>query len=55
MCYPTTCPNCRKTTWGGCGQHADSVMKSVPAAQQCTCAGTSDSARRGFFSTFFGR
>lgn len=38
MCYPLTCPRCAKTTWGGCGEHVDSVMATVPAAQQCTCA-----------------
>lgn len=40
MCYPATCPRCGKTTWGGCGQHVDQVMRSVPPAQQCTCAET---------------
>jgi hypothetical protein len=37
MCYPVTCPNCRKTGWGGCGQHVDAVMRSVPAGDRCTC------------------
>ena len=55
MCYQTTCSSCRRTTWGGCGQHADSVMKSVPAAQRCTCTGDRRPARKGFLSSFFGR
>ena len=33
MCYPVQCPKCGKTSWGGCGQHVDSVMRSVPASQ----------------------
>ncbi|MEZ5133375.1 hypothetical protein [Mycolicibacterium sp.] len=37
MCYPATCPRCGKTTWGGCGEHAEQVMRNVPAGQQCTC------------------
>ena len=37
MCYPVACPNCGKTGWGGCGQHVDAVMRSVPAADRCTC------------------
>ncbi|MEZ5152390.1 hypothetical protein [Rhodococcus zopfii] len=37
MCYPVTCPNCGKTGWDGCGQHVDAVMRSVPAADRCTC------------------
>lgn len=37
MCYPVECPTCRKTTWAGCGEHVDQVMREVPPAQQCTC------------------
>ena len=37
MCYPVQCPACGKTGWGGCGQHIDNVMSSVPASQRCTC------------------
>lgn len=38
MCYPEKCRRCGKTGWAGCGQHADEVMRAVPAAQRCTCA-----------------
>ena len=41
MCYPVQCPQCAKTSWGGCGQHVDSVMRTVPASQRCACAATS--------------
>lgn len=37
MCYPARCATCHKTTWDGCGMHADAVMADVPANQQCTC------------------
>lgn len=56
MCYPVTCPNCGKSGWGGCGQHVDSVMKSVPAAERCAC--DQDSAPEtssGIFGSLFGR
>lgn len=36
MCRATTCRTCGKTTWAGCGQHVDQVMRGVPATQRCT-------------------
>lgn len=35
MCRPTTCTTCGKTTWAGCGQHIDSVKRTVPTSQWC--------------------
>jgi hypothetical protein len=46
MCYPVQCPKCGKTGWGGCGQHVDSVMRSVPPSQRCTCATQSVGTRQ---------
>lgn len=37
MCYPVRCPRCGKTDWAGCGEHVDSVMRGVPAAERCRC------------------
>ena len=37
MCFPVECPSCRKTSWGGCGAHVDSVMARVPHEHQCKC------------------
>lgn len=55
MCYPVTCATCGKTTWGGCGQHADSIMRAVPAPHRCTCtAGAAAQSKPGFFRTLFG-
>ncbi len=28
MCYPVQCPRCHKTTWDGCGEHVDEVMRN---------------------------
>lgn len=35
MCRTTTCRTCGKTTWAGCGQHVDQVMRPVPSTQRC--------------------
>lgn len=35
MCRPVKCRTCGKTTWAGCGNHVDQVMKNVPRTQQC--------------------
>lgn len=52
MCYPVTCKTCSKTTWGGCGQHVDSAMRTVPASERCKC---DKPAKSGFFASLFGR
>lgn len=51
MCYPVTCKSCGKTTWAGCGQHIDSVKKSVPASQWCTCPRDAQPQGNGFFGS----
>jgi hypothetical protein len=53
MCRPATCRTCGKTTWAGCGQHVDQVMRAVPAAQRC--AGHEKESGGGFFARLFGR
>lgn len=37
MCYAVTCSKCGKTTWAGCGQHVDQVMRGIPKSQRCQC------------------
>ena len=37
MCYPVKCEKCGKTTWEGCGKHADMVMSKVPENERCKC------------------
>lgn len=47
MCSPTTCRQCGKTTWTGCGQHVAAVKARVPAGQWCE--GHEKPAGRSFF------
>ncbi len=35
MCRAVTCRTCGKTTWAGCGQHVDQVMRRVAVADRC--------------------
>ncbi|QNE45638.1 hypothetical protein F1C58_00995 [Glaciihabitans sp. INWT7] len=54
MCRAVTCRICGKTTWAGCGQHVDEVMKNVPRSQQCQ-GHEKEPASGGFLSKLFGR
>ncbi|KAI0367826.1 hypothetical protein BV20DRAFT_949455 [Pilatotrama ljubarskyi] len=36
-CYLVKCDKCGKTSWKGCGQHVDAVMKPVKEDDKCTC------------------
>lgn len=54
MCYPVKCSVCGKTTWAGCGQHVDSVKRTVPAAQWCA-GHESERPTGGFFSSLFSK
>lgn len=54
MCRQVRCNRCGKTTWAGCGQHVDSVMRGVPASDRCR--GHENEARQpGFLGRLFGR
>ncbi|MFC4554173.1 hypothetical protein [Georgenia faecalis] len=53
MCRAATCTTCGKTTWAGCGQHVDQVMRGVPASQRCP--GHTKERGTGFFARLFGR
>jgi hypothetical protein len=59
MCRPANCKTCGKTTWAGCGQHVDQVMRSVPTSQRCPghvgAAAPSTGSSSGFFGRLFGR
>lgn len=54
MCRTTTCNRCKKTTWAGCGQHVDQVMRGVPASQRCDCS-ASKAAKTGLLSRLLRR
>lgn len=49
MCSPATCKMCGKTTYSGCGQHVDAVMRDVPKNQRCNCS-EGKPAKRSLFS-----
>ena len=53
MCRQVSCKKCGKTTWAGCGQHVDSVMRGVPAKDRCQ--GHENEPGKDFFSRLFGR
>lgn len=54
MCRAVNCRTCGKTTWAGCGQHVDQVMRGVPRAERCT--GHADEPKpAGLFARLFGR
>lgn len=64
MCRPVNCKVCGKTTWAGCGQHIDSVKRTVPAGQWCDgkhssaeveAARVAGGEQKGFFARLFGR
>ncbi|MGO1228636.1 MAG: hypothetical protein ACTIMA_09465 [Brachybacterium tyrofermentans] len=54
MCRATTCRTCGKTTWAGCGQHVDQVMKDVPASNRCP-GHTEETPKTGILARLFGR
>jgi hypothetical protein len=53
MCRTVTCRRCGKTTWAGCGQHVNEVMRTVPPDQRCP--GHRDEPAAGFWGRLFGR
>ena len=59
MCRPVQCKVCGKTTWAGCGQHIDSVKRSVPSREWCdgthTQAEIDAETKPGLFARLFGR
>lgn len=54
MCRAVTCRTCGKTTWAGCGQHVDQVMRSVAPKDRCP-GHQEEKERPGFFARLLGR
>ncbi len=54
MCRAVRCRQCGKTTWAGCGQHVDQVLRGVPSAQRCDGHAKVPS-QGGFLAKMFGR
>ena len=55
MCRQVACKKCGKTTWAGCGQHVDTVMRGVKSADRCKGHEGEVSTKTGFFAKLFGR
>lgn len=63
MCRAATCKKCGKTTWAGCGNHVDQVMRNVPKNDRCTCrenpgktaVGAQPAAGSSWLGKLFGR
>ncbi|WP_084342838.1 hypothetical protein [Janibacter corallicola] len=58
MCRQTTCRRCGRTTWAGCGQHVDEVMRGVPSSERCPGHATptkGSTAVRNPLARLFGR
>lgn len=55
MCRAVTCKKCGKTTWAGCGEHVDQVMRGVPSSERCRGHEQEKSEDKGFFAKLFGR
>ena len=53
MCRAVTCKVCGKTTWAGCGQHVDQVMRTVPKSERCL--GHENEPSKGFLARLLGR
>lgn len=53
MCRAVSCRKCGKTTWAGCGQHVDQVMRGIPSSQRCR--GHENEPSVGMFARIFGR
>ena len=54
MCRAVACKQCGKTTWAGCGQHVDQVMRGVRTADRCQ-GHVAEPRGPGFFARLFGR
>lgn len=37
MCQRTTCNECKKPDWSGCGQHIEQALAGVPVDLRCKC------------------
>jgi hypothetical protein len=55
MCRKTTCDQCGKATWAGCGQHVDEALKGVPMSDRCPGHEPAEAAKPGLFRRLRGR
>jgi len=55
MCRAVTCRKCGKTTWAGCGQHVDQVMRGVAKSDRCPGHQKDPAEQGGFWAKLFRR
>jgi hypothetical protein len=56
MCRAVKCRSCGKTTWAGCGNHVQDVMRHIPKSERCTCDRTAATGNGGgWFARLLGR
>ena len=53
MCRAVKCRRCGMTTWAGCGQHVDQVMRGVATSDRCQ--GHDNEPGRGLLAKLFSR
>ena len=56
MCRAVKCRSCGKTTWAGCGNHVQDVMRHIPKSERCTCDRTAATGNGGgWFARLLGK
>lgn len=55
MCHAVNCKRCGKTTWAGCGQHVDQVMRGIPKSGRCSCEHPDRGGLVSMIRSIFGR
>lgn len=55
MCRATTCGQCGKASWAGCGMHVEQVLAGVPRSNRCPGHPTDESEGKGFWARLLGR
>lgn len=55
MCRATTCRQCGKASWAGCGMHVEQVLAGVPRSERCPGHHESPDKSKGFWARLLGR
>lgn len=58
MCRAVKCRSCGKSTWAGCGNHVQEVMRNIPKSDRCTCDRNAPKPKpenAGWLAKLFGR
>ncbi|HLI45282.1 MAG TPA: hypothetical protein VKU92_12550 [Acidimicrobiales bacterium] len=55
MCRAVKCRTCGKTTWAGCGQHVEQVLRGVPESKRCAGHPKLPGERRSLVKRLFSR